>query len=579
MGQQFLDLEGTKILANKIKEGERKIVFVGSENPDTNGWYKVASQTCSGYGNTNITFMVTSTYGNYHSGILQLQIRSDSNNIGCTGFKWLSRIGFDINNFIIVINGMTWTLYAYQPITRYGRICFEILSRSSITAKDMAWTLNFKDNYTKESTTPNATVKSSDGATVNHANTTSKLQTARTINGVSFDGTANISINSMTSNSNITLFADSDSSSTTEYASIKAGGNELKITSSGGGSSPAKNNNNLTFNGNVVYHTGKKPTPSEIGASPSNHNHDDRYYTEAEINTKLNGKSDTSHTHSQYAQQHLKNGFYGLSANGDDKNWVRTTENGIIPFASGTNYSSLGTDSWRFKEAHIQTIYEGGQWIGNRYARKDGTVSNAGDTPLNGNINSIETVGRYRINGESCTGLPSQLTGAVLQHSILEVTNIGNGLIQQRLIPTNNTAYAQLVQSEFTRVRSFSNGWSPWKEIAHTKTVEVTALNGWYFGFKSNNDIYVPSCTLVGNTCTFTATLTAGTVSNGTSICKLPIPAYRQWVHMHCQTAQTYPAPLYLTPDGYLNAGGTGLVKDRVYAISFSYMVARGQNA
>ena len=74
MGQQFLDLEGTKILVNKIKEGERKVVFVGSENPDTNGWYKVASQTCSGYGNTNITFMVTSTYGNYHSGILQLQI-------------------------------------------------------------------------------------------------------------------------------------------------------------------------------------------------------------------------------------------------------------------------------------------------------------------------------------------------------------------------------------------------------------------------------------------------------------------------------------------------------------------------
>ena len=41
--------------------------------------------------------------------------------------------------------------------------------------------------------------------------------------------------------------------------------------------------------------------PSEvvgrIGAAASNHNHDDRYYTESEMNTKLSGKSDTGHTH------------------------------------------------------------------------------------------------------------------------------------------------------------------------------------------------------------------------------------------------------------------------------------------
>ena len=35
--------------------------------------------------------------------------------------------------------------------------------------------------------------------------------------------------------------------------------------------------------------------------TPSTHNHDDRYYTEAEINTKLNSKSNTDHTHSNYA--------------------------------------------------------------------------------------------------------------------------------------------------------------------------------------------------------------------------------------------------------------------------------------
>lgn len=38
-------------------------------------------------------------------------------------------------------------------------------------------------------------------------------------------------------------------------------------------------------------------TPANIGAAASIHTHDDRYYTESEINTKLNGKANSSHTH------------------------------------------------------------------------------------------------------------------------------------------------------------------------------------------------------------------------------------------------------------------------------------------
>ena len=147
-------------------DGVRRIALVGSEYKDTNGWYKVAEQTCSGYGNTNITFMVTSTYGNYNVGILQLQIRSDNSSISCRTLKWLTRIGFNVNHYIVVIDGMKWTLYAYQPSTRFGRIAFEILSMSSVNGKDMTWTLNFKDNVAKETTTPTATVISSDGASV-----------------------------------------------------------------------------------------------------------------------------------------------------------------------------------------------------------------------------------------------------------------------------------------------------------------------------------------------------------------------------------------------------------------------------
>lgn len=142
--------------------------------------------------------------------------------------------------------------------------------------------------------------------------TATTLQTARTINGTSFNGSANIttanwgtgrtitigstgkSVNGSANVSwtlaeigaaaashthsnyvptstggNITIHADSDASTTTEYIMLKAGHNELKVTTSGGGTTVTQGQDKLTFNGNVVYHAGKKPTPADIGAVPT----------------------------------------------------------------------------------------------------------------------------------------------------------------------------------------------------------------------------------------------------------------------------------------------------------------------
>ena len=38
-------------------------------------------------------------------------------------------------------------------------------------------------------------------------------------------------------------------------------------------------------------------TPENIGAAPTEHTHDDRYYTETEIDSKLNDKADSTHVH------------------------------------------------------------------------------------------------------------------------------------------------------------------------------------------------------------------------------------------------------------------------------------------
>lgn len=156
--------DGTK----DITVSDRKYCLVGSDTASSNGWYKVASGTMSEYGDTNITFMVTSTFAAYNSGLFQLQFRSENTGIVCKIAQWLTRIGFPSDCIRVVISGMTWTMYVKQTNSQYGRIMFEVISESSISGAYPNLTLY--NSGTKESTEPVATVTSSDGATVNYAN-------------------------------------------------------------------------------------------------------------------------------------------------------------------------------------------------------------------------------------------------------------------------------------------------------------------------------------------------------------------------------------------------------------------------
>lgn len=176
----------------------RKYCIVGSDTENTAGWYKVASQTMSGYDDTNITFVVTSAYGNYYTGIFQLQMRSENTSVICKIAKWLTRIGFPSNCIRIVVSNMTWTMYIQQTLSQYRGIIFEVISDSRRDKIIPAYSLF--NTTTKETVDPVATVTSSDGATVNYANnagTSTKLSTARKIGNVNFDGTSNITLKQM----------------------------------------------------------------------------------------------------------------------------------------------------------------------------------------------------------------------------------------------------------------------------------------------------------------------------------------------------------------------------------------------
>ena len=167
-GVATLNDNGVVPLVQLPHDAKRKYCMVGSNAADTAGWYKVAEQTMSGYSDANVTFKITSTYGNYYSGTLELQMRHQTINqvdvLSCKVLKWSNRIGFPKEDVICVIDGSKYTIYAYQSFTQYGRLMFEIISESSIANGSSGITLYNSD--TPEATEPVATVVAEDGATV-----------------------------------------------------------------------------------------------------------------------------------------------------------------------------------------------------------------------------------------------------------------------------------------------------------------------------------------------------------------------------------------------------------------------------
>lgn len=199
-------------------------------------------------------------------------------------------------------NGV-WTMGSWGT-----NFCFFYTANSVISAGTNGFTkqLTLLNESGNSSFPGTVSASSFSGSLSGNASTATTLQTARTINGTSFNGSGNITTanwgtartitvgstaKSVNGSANIgwtlaeigavpsytggstTIHADSDASSTSEYLLLKAGHNELKIASSAGGTTVTKGQDKLTFNGNIVYHAGRKPTASEIGAAASSHSH------------------------------------------------------------------------------------------------------------------------------------------------------------------------------------------------------------------------------------------------------------------------------------------------------------------
>lgn len=91
--------------------------------------------------------------------------------------------------------------------------------------------------------------------------------------------------------------------------------------------------NLFTFNGSAAKSV--NITPSAIGASASSHTHDDRYYTETEVDTKLSGKANSSHGNHVPATQTASNKVFLRN----DNTWATVTPANIGAAASSHNHT------------------------------------------------------------------------------------------------------------------------------------------------------------------------------------------------------------------------------------------------
>ena len=171
-------------------------------------------------------------------------------------------------------------------------------------------------------------------------------------------------------------------------------------------------------------------TPGNIGAAAASHTHDDRYYTETEINTKLDAKANTSHTHTK---SQITDFPTSLPANGGNADTVDGKHASDFASATGINnnlkfgqyvkfydYDDGGSDT-TMKQAYLRD----GKWI---TGFTDITVMGSG-TGFQQQINDLKSIvnkGGGDVAGKTYVKATKTVANTGNPNSNLEVINYTN---------------------------------------------------------------------------------------------------------------------------------------------------------
>lgn len=102
-------------------------------------------------------------------------------------------------------------------------------------------------------------------------------------------------------------------------------------------------------------------TPANIGAAASSHTHDDRYYTESEINTKLNGKAASSHKHAAADITSVNaSAITGVIASANLPSYV----DDVLEYSAKANFPATGEAGKIYVDTSTNITY---RWGGSAY--------------------------------------------------------------------------------------------------------------------------------------------------------------------------------------------------------------------
>ena len=244
-----------------------------------------------------------------------------------------------------------------------------------------------------------------------------------------------------------------------------------------------------------------------------------------------------------------RNNYWGLgNPDGDDSDWIRTPVNGLIPFQSGgqgNGNSALGTSSWYFKEAFIDTVngtnlYLRGQtanrlvWL-NSSKMLDTTGHYASGSKIA--VNSTEEPGyNFYVNGNS------YFTGTIRAKTVGSSWIDGQkGTDRSALLVTDATDsdsyWPWISHHNISSKRYFSLGQLA-NSIYLIGTTDTRTTNGYDYGWQFNFSNGV--MTVPGNI----QPVSTNTQTLGTSSLR--------WAKVYIGTANTYGST---TKGVYWNAG------------------------
>lgn len=216
------------------------------------------------------------------------------------------------------------------------------------------------------------------------AGSASKLTAARSINGTSFNGTADITTSNWGTARNISI-SDSDGSNT---------GTDVSVNGSDAVTLKLPSTIKATLKGNADTATTAGTATLATTATTAN----------SVAWSNVTGKPNSG----TYIASTTKNGYEGLTtAAGSDASWIRTTESGLIPYSSSTSgSSSLGTSGWPFKTVYAKTFY--GNLTGNVTGTVTGNASTATklQTPRTISLGTAVTSTATSFSGESNITIP-----------------------------------------------------------------------------------------------------------------------------------------------------------------------------